>query len=326
MKAAAVVGAGLVGEKRARALAEVGVSVETVFDVDISRAEALVARLPAESRAVRTAVDAWAPDDVDFVVIATPHDMLTELALAAVTAGCDVLIEKPGARSSRELLGVRDEAARRGRLVRVGYNHRFHPSVLEAKRRIDAGELGVVINIRGRYGHGGRIAYATEWRADPARSGGGELLDQGTHLVDLTRFLIGDVTLEFCELRTDYWEVPVEDNAFLALRARSGPFVWLHASWTEWKNTFALEVACERGRLDLRGLGGSYGPERLTIHEMRPELGPPDTIEEAWGGPDSSWRHELEDVRLELAGGAPIGAGIDDALAVLKVVDEAYGR
>ena len=129
--------------------------------------------------------------------------------------------------------------------------------------------------IRARYGHGGRVGYEREWRAQREVSGGGELIDQGIHLIDLTRFLAGDVDLAFGELRTTFWDMDVEDNAFLALRPHAGGFAWLHASWTEWKNLFSLEIMLERAKIEIAGLGGSYGPETLTLFEMLPEMGPP---------------------------------------------------
>ena len=167
---------------------------------------------------------------------------LTAIAIEALDAGCHVLVEKPGARDRDELGRVADAARRAGRVARVGYNHRFHPAALAARELVVGEGFGPLLSIRARYGHGGRLGYESEWRADPAR-GGGELLDQASHLVDLVRFIAGDVTLAFAELRTDFWDMAVEDNAFLALRPARGGFAWLHASWTEWKNLFAVEIA-----------------------------------------------------------------------------------
>jgi len=158
---------------------------------------------------------------------------------------------------------------------------------------------------------------------DPAVSGGGELIDQGMHLIDLTRSFLGDVVLEYAALRTDFWEVPVEDNAYVALRGVNGGFAWLHASWTEWKNLFSFEVALERAKLEVRGLGGSYGTEQLILHEMQPEMGPPPMTTWEWPGPDCSWSDELVDVVGGLAGAPVVGATLDDCIAAMTIVDEA---
>ena len=168
-----------------------------------------------------------------------------------------MLIEKPG---GRDLAGVAQVAAlarERGIEVRVGYNHRFHPSILAAKEMVDSGRHGPILHIRARYGHGGRPGYEKEWRAQREISGGGELIDQGLHLIDLVRFLAGDVDLAFAELRTDFWPMDVEDNAYIALRSRVGAFAWLHASWTEWKNIFSFEIAMRDAKIEVQGLGGT---------------------------------------------------------------------
>jgi predicted dehydrogenase len=324
MIGAAVVGCGLVGSKRARALADLGAPVIAVYDTDRTRAEALMAQLEPRGVVASSPGEAFATDGVELAVVSVTHDALVPLGIEAVEAGCHTLVEKPGARCRGELVGLEAAARRTGRVVRVGFNHRFHPSVRAAKEIVDGGEHGRVLYLRARYGHGGRPGYEHEWRADRVASGGGELLDQGSHLVDLTRFLMGDVTLTFAELATLFWPMHVEDNAFIALRGDAGGFAWLHASWTEWKNLFSVEVALERARLDLEGLGGSYGTERLTVHAMQPEMGPPHTTMRHWDAPDDSWRLEVEDFVAEAGGSTSIGAGLKDAAAVLRVVEEAY--
>ena len=187
-----------------------------------------------------------------------------------------------------------------------------------------SGEFGRVMHIRVRYGHGGRSGYESEWRARRELSGGGELLDQGVHLVDLVRFISGDVLLAFAELRTDFWSTDVEDNAF-PLRAADGAFAWLHASWTEWKNLFSFEVALENAKIELSGLGGSYGIETCTLHTMLPEMGIPVTTVSEWPRDDESWERETVDALGAFSGEVAIGASLDDAIAVLRVVEEAYG-
>jgi predicted dehydrogenase len=327
MNGAVVVGCGRMGRKRAEALRALGVPVRAVVDTDEQLAGQLADDLGSGVVATTDAAAACGRDDVDFAVVATTHDHLAPLTVVALEHGCDVLVEKPGARSVAELDTVRAAAADARRSVRVGYNHRFHPAIRAARDEVRSGRFGGLFSIRARYGHGGRLGYEHEWRADRLRSGGGELLDQGSHLVDLTRFLAGaGVELAFAELRTDFWPMAVEDNAYLALRTEAGAFAWLHASWTEWKNCFEMELALRTARLDVRGLGGSYGPERLVVHEMAPELGPPATSEQVWDGPDGSWQAELADARAAIAGEPAIGAGLDDARAVLRVVEEAYRR
>jgi predicted dehydrogenase len=317
----AVVGCGLVGRKRAQALGRS--RLVAAADVDVSRAEKLAADFPG------CAVEpdwarAVARPDVDVVIVATVHDALAEIALASVRAGKHVLEEKPGARRPGELTPVRDAAQAAGLAVKVGFNHRLHPGIREARAIVAGGSLGPVLYLRGRYGHGGRPGYEKEWRADPVRSGGGELLDQGVHLIDLARCFAGDFVETTAHLGRYYWDMPVEDNAFLLLKTAVGQVAWLHASWTEWKNLFCLEVFCRGGKVQVDGLGGSYGAERLTVYRMLPEMGPPATTVSEFAGADGSWSLEFEELLAATRGEDTDSAGIDDALAALAIVERAY--
>jgi predicted dehydrogenase len=267
-----------------------------------------------------------ADPSVELVVVATTHDSLAPIAAQAVLNDRHVLIEKPGGRDLDGVAQVAALAHERGIVVRVGYNHRFHPSLLAAKEIVESGRYGPVLHIRARYGHGGRIGYENEWRARRDVSGGGELIDQGSHLIDLTRHICGDVSLAFSELQTEFWAMEVEDNAYLALRAESGAFAWLHASWTEWKNMFSFEIVLRDAKLEIAGLGGSYGPERLIVFDMSAGLGPPEIMTREWAPGDTSWLAETEDVLRAVGGERATGAGIDDAVAVFQVIEAAYAR
>jgi predicted dehydrogenase len=317
---AAIVGCGLIGRKRAQSLA--GCTLTVCCDPILSRAEALARHVTAEAVTDwRTAVTR---PDVDIVLVATTHDMLAPIACVAAAAGKHVLIEKPGARRAAELDPVRTAAERTGAIVRVGFNHRYHRAFRKAREIYASGALGEMMFVRGRYGHGGRPGYDKEWRAVPALSGGGELVDQGMHLIDLARWFLGDFAKVQGSLATYFWDMPVEDNAFLLLQTAAGQTAFLHASWTEWKNTFSFEIYGRAGKLEIGGLGGSYGPERVTFYSMSREMGPPATT--AWEYPmaDDSWETEfaefLEDIRLR----RPPVAGLADAQAALRVVEKLY--
>src|SRR5262249_36842019 len=290
--------------------------------IDAGRA----AQLAALHRAVPVTdwQEAVRRDDVDVAFIATTHDLLAPIACAVAAAGKHVLIEKPGARRAEELNPVAEAAARTGVRVRLGFNHRFHRALRKAREIFESGALGEMMFIRGRYGHGGRVGYDKEWRAVPEKSGGGELIDQGAHLIDLSRWFLGDFARVRGTARTYFWDMPVEDNGFLLLETARGQVAFLHASWTEWKNLFSFEIAGQIGKLEISGLGGSYGPERVTWYKMSPEMGPPETF--AWEYPmaDDSWEAEnaafLDDIRL---GRAP-DPGIADAQAALRIAEQIY--
>lgn len=318
-----IVGCGLIGRKRASALGPA--RLVACADLDRSRADALARQAPGASGGTDWR-DVTAHPDVDLVIVATTNEMLAPVSIAALRAGKHVLVEKPAARSVAELDDVIGAARASGRLVRVGFNHRYHPALRKAREIVDGGALGPLMFIRGRYGHGGRVGYECEWRADPARSGGGELIDQGVHLIDLAGWLLGPFSQVDGFAATYFWNMPVDDNAFMTLRTPDGRTAFLHVSCTEWKNLFSMEVYGRDGKLALDGLGGSYGVERITWYRMRPEMGPPDTTSWEYPGADASWTLEfaefLEDIRL---GRAP-AAGLDAARAALVVVEAIYAR
>jgi predicted dehydrogenase len=317
----AIAGCGLIGSKRAQALA--GARLVLCCDLDRGRAQGLAAAYPGAETTTDWRAAATAPN-VDIVIVATTHDMLAPIASAAAGAGKHVLIEKPGARSACELDAVAEAARRTGALVRIGFSHRYHRAFQKARAIFDSGAAGPLLFIRSRYGHGGRPGYEREWRADPSISGGGELLDQGVHLIDLARWFLGDFTRVTGRTPSYFWKMPVEDNAFLLLETAAGQVAFLHAGWTEWKNLFSFEICGRDGKLEITGLGGSYGTERLTFYKMHPEMGPPETT--AWEFPmaDNSWETEfadfLEDIRLR----RQPRPGIEDAQAALRVVERVY--
>jgi predicted dehydrogenase len=198
--------------------------------------------------------------------------------------------------------------------------------MLQAREIADTGALGDMMFVRGRYGHGGRVGYDKEWRADPLRSGGGELLDQGVHLIDLARWFLGDFTVADGFADTFFWNMPVDDNAFLTLRTEGGQTAFLHVSCSEWKNLFSLEIYGKRGKLHINGLGGSYGPESLVFYRMGPEMGPPEATTWEFPAPDRSWELEFADFLEDIAHGRSPSAGLEAARASLAVVGEIYAR
>lgn len=318
---AAIIGCGLIGQKRAVALPQG--SLALCCDVIESRARSLAARHPGCKTTTDWQAAAIHPN-VDIVIVASTHDMLASIACAAAEAGKHVLIEKPGARRAAELDPVAKAAARTGALVRIGFNHRFHRAFRKAREIFESEALGPMMFIRARYGHGGRPGYELEWRADPEKSGGGELLDQGIHLIDLSRWFLGDFARSRGTIPTYFWNMPVEDNAFLLLETALRQTAFLHATWTEWKNLFSFEIYGRDGKLEINGLGGSYGTERLAYYAMSAAMGPPETTTWEYPMADDSWEKEfaafLEDIRLR----RQPDPGIADAQAALRIVEEIY--
>jgi predicted dehydrogenase len=263
---------------------------------------------------------------IDAVIIATPQDSQVEIARAAIEAGIHVLVEKPAARHVDELLGLPQLAAIRNVRVRVGFNHRYHRAFQRARRLVDSGILGPLLYLRARYGHGGRPGYASEWRAQPQRSGGGELLDQGVHLIDLARWFLGEFVEVSGFAHTYFWDMPVDDNGFMLLKTATKQVAFMHVSCTEWKNTFSWELYGRDGKLQVDGLGGSYGVERLTWYKNLPDMGPPETTVWEYPMADNSWETEMAEFMEDIRNGREPAAGLHDAIAALTVVARLYAE
>ncbi|MEO6786977.1 MAG: Gfo/Idh/MocA family oxidoreductase, partial [Chthoniobacteraceae bacterium] len=252
----AIIGCGLIGKKRAACLPKGALAL--VCDLDRPRAESLAATVPG-CRAMTDPEQIFNSADVDAVIVSAVNSALSTLTRDAIRAGKHVLVEKPVAFRASEAEALLALASEKRVIVRTGYNHRFHPAFQKAREIVDSGALGPLMFIRARYGHGGRTGYDREWRADPKLSGGGELIDQGVHLIDLARWFLGDFTFVDGFAKTYFWDMRVDDNAFLNLRTATEQTAWLHVSCTEWKNTFSFEIYGRDGKLHIEGLGGSYG-------------------------------------------------------------------
>ena len=316
-----IVGCGLIGGRRAKSLEQC--RLVAVADIDLARAQKLAAQYPSCA-----AMEDWESlmqrDDIDLVIVATTNDMLAPVSLAAARSGKHVLVEKPAARNAAELAPVIEAARSSGVVVKVGFNLRFHPALLKAREIFDNGDLGPLMFIRARYGHGGRLGMEKEWRADPAIAGGGEMLDQGVHLIDLARWFAGDFVQVQGAVHTFFWDMPVEDNGFALLRTADGQVAWLHASCTEWKNLFSFEIYGKVGKLQIDGLGGSYGTERLTWYRMLPQMGPPQTTQWEYPGEDRSWHAELAYLLDCINHRRPVAGSLEDAVQALKIVERLY--
>jgi predicted dehydrogenase len=318
----AIIGCGLIGNKRAGTIPPGALKI--ACDLDSAKAWALVTKYGGHGTTQTS--DVFRHPDVDVVLVSAANASLAPMAGLALENGKHVLVEKPGAVNSNQLSEIESATAGSNALLRIGYNHRFHPGFRKAYELVREADLGDLMFIRARYGHGGRIGYDREWRADPALSGGGELIDQGVHLIDLAASFMGEFTTIDGHAATYFWDMPVEDNAFVTLRTAAGQTAWLQVSCTEWKNLFSFEIYFERAKLHIEGLGGSYGMERLYYYKMLPEMGPPETIIYEYPRPEDSWALELneflEDIRLNRIP----NPGLKEGKRTLEIVERIYQK
>jgi predicted dehydrogenase len=318
-----VIGCGLIGRRRARsARAHAGSRLCAVVDTDPAAAERLASGtcdVLADWRA------ALLRPDIDVVVVATPNAWLADIAVAGLEAGKHVLMEKPMGRRLEEALRIARAAEGSSGLLRIGFNHRYHPGIRRAVERVRSGAIGPLITLRARYGHGGRPGLEHEWRSDPEKAGGGELLDQGVHLADLFHWLAGMPDEVFAMTQTAAWRIaPLEDNAYALMRFGHGAVGQWHVSMSQWKNLFSLEIHGEAGAVVVDGLGGSYGTERLTVVHRAFEGGSPATEEWSYDGEDASWDLEWDALLRDIVTGSRTEAHADDGVAAMRIIDALY--
>jgi predicted dehydrogenase len=319
-----IVGAGLIGKRRSSIIRNLpDQQVIVIADIDRERAEA--AALENECEPSLDWREVVARPDVDIVIVSTVNKFLMPISVAALERGKHVLCEKPPGRNAQETEQMVQAARENNVRLKVGFNHRYHRAVRQAHRLYQSGAIGKLCFMRGRYGHGGRAGYEKEWRANPEQSGGGELLDQGIHLIDLFRLFAGEFVEAFGWASTYHWKIaPVEDNAFGLFRTAAGQVASLHASWTQWKNLFSLEVFGRDGYLMIEGLGGSYGKETLTWGQRRAESGPPSEQTWAYEGEDPSWADEWSDFVSAIESGREPEANGSDGLEAMRLVQALY--
>lgn len=317
-----IVGLGLIGYKRAEA-------------IRATRRGRVVAAADTNISSLRTFAEKYGCDAsqdwrsltsdprLNAIIVAVPNAFLTPIALDAIQNGKHVLCEKPFGTTLAESIRLHRASRKAGVIVKVGFNHRFHAAVRKAYAAFSAGLIGELIFIRARYGHGGRKGMEKEWRFDPKRSGGGELLDQGVHLIDLACWFAGPATKAFGVTETKFWNTTVDDNAFGILRNEKVTFQF-HASTTNWKNIFSFEVFGSKGYLQIEGKGGSYGTERLIVGRRRVQFGVPIVKEYAFTANDLSWNREWINFADSVVGKAEVCGGTMDGVYSNAVIETIY--
>jgi predicted dehydrogenase len=271
--------------------------------------------------------------NIDAVVVSAYVSVSAEYVIKALNAGKHVFCEKPPSMTSKEMRKVIKAEKKSGKVLKYGFNHRFHYSVIEAKKVINSGSMGKILWMRGVYGKAGSIDFHDNWRNYKNYSGGGILLDQGIHMIDLFRYFSND---EFeclnAHLTSSFWNTECEDNAFLTLKSKNDMIATLHSSATQWRHKFLLEIAFENGYINLDGILSStrsYAPETMIIGRREFE-----DVTFAMGKPkesvtyyeyDDSWKLELSEFIGAIYGIAPVINGAsNDALEIMKLIDNIY--
>jgi len=258
-----LIGAGLQGKRRANSIIENKDELLIIGDINIKSANALSKQYSCEATTDWETV--IRDDRLDAIVISTPNHLHAPIAISAAKNNKHIFCEKPIALNSVEAKKVIDTIKDHNIIFKCGFTLRHHPSIKMAKKLVDNGELGRLMSFRCVYGNCSRKNFHTEWRTKKRVSGGGELLDQGIHVIDLLRWFGEDWNQVVGYTNTLYWNIEVEDNAFALLRNNQNQVAMFHVSWSEWKNIFLFEIIGEEKYIKISGLGGSYGTETIKI-------------------------------------------------------------
>ncbi|MFZ2202570.1 MAG: Gfo/Idh/MocA family oxidoreductase [Microgenomates group bacterium] len=322
-----LVGAGGMGKRWARVVGQIkSATLVAVVDKDLAKAETLARQVP-NCRAFARWQNVIADQSVSALIVATPHKFLAPISIAALKNGKHVLCEKPGGINSRQIKQVTTLAQRQHLTYMVGFNHRYHPAFLKARQLFNKGTIGDLIFIRARYGFGGRPGYEKEWRLDKKLSGGGELMDQGVHMIDLALSFMGPVKDVCGFAQNTFWKSNADDNALVLLRNKKQQTASVHVSLTQWKPLHNFEIYGTKGYLSIEGLGRRYGgTEKLTLG-LRDKNFSHDSKEKTFicdPEADNSLVKELKEFIAAIKQGrSPIPDG-QDAYETLKIVETIY--
>ncbi|MFA5774458.1 MAG: Gfo/Idh/MocA family oxidoreductase [Ilumatobacteraceae bacterium] len=268
---------------------------------------------------------------LDAVLVCMSNDMAAEITIAALQHGLHVFCEKPPARNMAELHQVLDAEKRTPKLkLMYGFNHRYHDSIQDALHIIRSNELGAIINMRGVYGKSKLVTFdQADWRANRDLAGGGVLLDQGIHMVDLMRLFAGEFSEVHSFVSNNHWKYDVEDNAYALMKTSDGIVAMLNSSATQWRHQFTLDMNLQRGSIILRGIltgSKSYGQETMTVVTANPDRDNGDPREETRNyNQDHSWTTEIDSFANVVLNDLPIESGSSrDAYNTMKLVHQIY--
>lgn len=317
-----IVGFGLIGKKRFNNLGSRG---ELVAYSDLKEAKNYFkSNLRDKVKFFKSWKSLVNFNKIDIVIISTYHNDLSKIVTYASIKGKHILVEKPAGIKLKEIENNIKIQKKYENKIRVGFNHRYHGAIKKCQEIIKKKSLGKLMFIKSSYGHGARLNYQNEWRMNPKISGGGELIDQGSHLIDLSIMFLGKIKSIKSVLDTLFWKTKVDDNAFLIFKFENNTIAFLHASCTEWKNNFLFEIYGEKGKLRIEGKGGSYGREKLIFYKMKKKMGMPS--KKVWLFPktDYSWKWEIEELYKDIKLNRDPKPGLKEAYEVLKIIKKVY--
>lgn len=320
-----IIGAGKIGSIRANVIKKLSPKSKIyIFDINSDASKKLAKEV--DGIVVRSLEKGLKQTNISIVAVINKN--AKNICIKALKNKNHVLCEKPMGRNYKEALSISKAVKKYKRVFKCGFNHRYHPGILEAYKLCRLKKIGNLLYIKATYGHGGRVGYDKEWRAKKHLSGGGELLDQGSHLIDLCNWFFDfeQIKKTFCIAKTMFWKMNVDDNAFAIFETNKGKVAQIHVSWTQWKNLFKFEIFGTKGNIEINGLGKSYGIETLKLSIKEKTGAPPRIYEKQYKNSDNSWEKEWKDFTDAIKNNSQPMSNHKESLEVMKTISKFYGE
>lgn len=325
---AALVGCGDVATVHAEALealgSDLGITFVAVVDKDIEIAEAFASHTGVKAYGTLTAL--FAKEKIDVLHITTPHDQHIDLALEALRHGVHVILEKPLANELHEAQRLIDylDANPNGPKIAVCYQNRYNVSSQELRRLLDSGDLGAINGTYASVVWTRTPGYYTQkpWRGQQDRSGGGLLMNQAIHTLDLLQWFLGRATEVKGTVSTDKYAnvIDVEDTAHAYIGHESGLHTSFYGTLTNSRHRHVeIELDCENALVELRdGLTVNWNDGKVERFEER--------TQETEGRSYWGVSHELliRDFYEQLDTPEPFWIGPHEAMAALNIAKSIY--
>lgn len=322
-----IIGCGLIGKKRADIIKKIkNYNIKYCSDNNLNKLKYF--KQQYNCKTFLKWKDLLKNTDIDILFICTTHNLLSKITESALKKNINVFCEKPGAVSIKEISKIKKLYIHKKNLsLYYGFNHLWHPAFIKLQELINKNrnKIGSLMYAKASYGHGGRINYDKEWRFNKKISGGGELIDKGSHLINIGLYFMGDLRLLKSYLKKFYWKIKSDDNSFLFLENKNKNIFFLHASCTEWKNKFIFEIIFKNAKFIIDGLGSSYGIEKLSYYQMKKKMGKPPLKVWTFSEKDKSWEKEINFFLKSVKKKKPI-SNIDITHKTLKIISNAYSN
>ena len=326
-----IIGAGLMGRRRAESLISFpDVELVSVADVDESKAKKLSENY--KCKFTKNYADILKNKEINCIIVSTVNNVLAKISKEALENGKHVFVEKPVSVNTKDVEELIKISESKKLVVKVGFNHRFFPHIQKAKELLNNGEIGDLMFLKATYGQKSRIGFENEWRVKKEISGGGQLIDQGAHIIDLCRFFMGDIKEARGEITRLFWDIEVDDNDFFILKNEKGNVAFVHTSSSLWENTFHLYLYGKKGIIKISGIRSHYGNPKLTLLRRNEDKSRVEGVyqfdEESINFPneDLSYVDEIGNFKRAISGKGKVEGNLHDAKEELKLISSLYDK